>query len=121
MKYLSSRIGLDLGVGGALCRLGKLLMILTSHVSSELNQDSLHCHFSLPVPKARQLGWVNHAISWVDTRKVDLGDELDSGWFVGVLITAVHLERIDPILVDAVWGTKNCTVPVRHHQIVSLS
>lgn len=42
-----------------------------------------------------------HTISRTNTREVDLVDELDRWWLVWVLITAVHLERVDPILVHA--------------------
>jgi hypothetical protein len=67
---------------------------------SKLDQNRLHCVVPAPVGKARKLGWVDHAISWVHTRKVDLVDELDSRWLVGVLIAAVHLERVDPVFVN---------------------
>lgn len=33
----------------------------------------------------------NDAVSGVDTRKVDLIDELDSRWLIGILVAAVHL------------------------------
>lgn len=68
---------------------------------SKLNQDRLHCVISAPVGKARQFGWIDDTISWVDTREIDLVDELDSGWFVWVLITAVHLQGVDSVLVNA--------------------
>jgi len=80
-----------LGVGRALRRLRKFLVGRVGHVSSKLNQDRLHCVIPAPVGKARKLGWIDHAIPWVDTREVDFVNELDSGWLVGVLITAVHL------------------------------
>jgi hypothetical protein len=60
-------------------------------VPSKLNKDCLHSVIPTPVCKARKLGWINDAISRVNTRKVNFVDELDSRWLVGVLITAVHL------------------------------
>ena len=40
------------------------------------------------------------AILGVDTGDVDLTDELDGRWLVGVLVTAVHLEGVDSVFVD---------------------
>ena len=72
-----------------------------STIPSKLNQNRLHSIIPAPVGKARKLGRIDHAISWVDTRQVDLVDELDGRWLVGVLITAVHLQGIDSVLVNA--------------------
>lgn len=41
------------------------------------------------------------SVPWVDTRQVDFADELDSRWVVGILIAAVHLQRVNPVLMDA--------------------
>ena len=76
------------------------IYINTACSPPKLDQNRLHCVVPAPVGKARKLGWVHHAISGVDTREVDLVDELDSGWLVGVLITAVHLEGVDSVLVN---------------------
>jgi len=84
--------------------LGKFLVGGVGHVSSELNQNRLHCVVSGPIGKAGKLGGVDSAISWVDTRQVDFCNELDDGWLVRILITAVHLETVDSIFVDTVWG-----------------
>lgn len=40
------------------------------------------------------------SILWVDTWKIDFVDELNSWWLVRVVIAAVHLERVDSVLVD---------------------
>lgn len=42
-----------------------------------------------------------HAVSCVYAGEVDLVDELDSGWLVGVLVAAVHFEGVDSVFVDA--------------------
>jgi hypothetical protein len=43
----------------------------------------------------------NHPISRTDTWKVDFVNELDSRWFIRILVTAVHFESIDSIFVNA--------------------
>lgn len=42
-----------------------------------------------------------HSVPRVDTRQVDLVDELDRGWLVGVFGTAMHGEAVDSVLVNA--------------------
>jgi len=75
------------------------------HISSKLDQDRLHCVFPGPVGKAGKFGGFNHAVFWIDTGQVDFSFELDDRWLVGILITAVHLEAVDSVLVNTVWGT----------------
>jgi len=94
----------SLFVDGAFWRLRKLLIGGVGHISSKLDQDCLHCVVSGPVGKAGQLGRIDRSISRVDAGEVDFSNELDKGWLVRVLITAVHLEAVDSVLVDAVWG-----------------
>ena len=47
----------------------------------------------------------NHAVSWINARQVDLRLELDSRRLVRILLTAVHLNAIDTILMNT----------LRHH------
>lgn len=70
-------------------------------IPSKLNQNRLHRIITAPVGKARKLRWVDHAISWVDTREVDFVNELDGRRLVGILITAVHFQGVDSVLVNA--------------------
>ena len=79
---------------------------------SELDQDRLHCVIPAPVGKARQFGRIYDTVSRVDTREVDLVDELDSRRFVGVLIAAVHLQGVDSVLVNALPKTSLVPKPV---------
>jgi hypothetical protein len=44
------------------------------------------------------------SIPWVYARQVDFADKLDRRWLVGVVIAAVHLQRIDSVLVHALVG-----------------
>jgi len=108
-------------VGRALRWLRQFFVGRMSHVPSKLNQDSLHCILSLPLCKARKLGGVNLSIPGVDARQVDLVNELDGGWLVRIFFPTVHFQRIDAILVDTVGRTKDCTIPVRHQQIITFS
>jgi len=102
----------ELGVGGALRRLREFLVGGVGHISSKLNQNRLHSIIPTPVCEARQLGRIDYAVSWVDAGKVDFIDELDGGWLIGVLISAMHLEGVDSVLMNAVGRTKNCAIPV---------
>jgi hypothetical protein len=49
----------------------------------------------------KYIPYTDHAISWVNARQVDFANELDSGWLIGILVAAVHLEGVDSVLVDA--------------------
>lgn len=51
--------------------------------------------------RRKERGWTNSAISVVDARKVNLGDEVDDGWLVRVRVSAVDLKAVDTILVGA--------------------
>jgi hypothetical protein len=96
---------------------------------SQLNQNSFHSILSAPVRKTRELMWVNLAISRIYTRKVDLVDKLEGRRLIGIMITAVHLEGINSVFVNALHGivslcvcmqgwvtyvgrTKDCAIPV---------
>lgn len=112
-------------VYGAFGRLGDLLVGRSSHVSgtlsvmplgdcqglcadapSELDQDGLHSIVSLPAGKAGQLLGVDDAITRVHARQIDLANELYRGRLIGVVGTAMHLEGVDSVLVDAL--SKGC-------------
>lgn len=43
----------------------------------------------------------DYPVSWANTWKVDLIDELDGGWLIGVLVATVHFQRVDTVLMDA--------------------
>jgi hypothetical protein len=71
-------------------------------------KDSVYCPRStitappiLGVPKC-----TDRSISRVDAGEVDFSNKLDKGWLVRVLITAVHLEAVDSVLVDALRKIK---------------
>lgn len=49
-------------------------------------------------------GCTHNTISWIDTRQVDLTDELDGGWLVWVLSSTVHFQRVDSVLVNALMA-----------------
>lgn len=70
----------------------------------ELNEHGLHGEVPLPLRQAGQLARVDLAVSRVDAGQVDLVDELDLRRLVRVLVAAVHLERVDAVLVDALEG-----------------
>jgi len=72
-----------------------------SYIPSKLNQNRLHSIIATPVCEARKLGRIDYAVSWVDAGKVDFIDELDGGWLIGVLISAMHLEGVDSVLMNA--------------------
>jgi len=99
-------------VGGALGRLRQFLIRRVGHISSQLNKDGLHCVVSAPVREAGKLARVDHAVSWVNAGQVHFVDELDGRRLVGILVATMHLEGIDPILVNAVWRAKDCAIPV---------
>ncbi len=40
------------------------------------------------------------SIPWINTREVDFANELYFWWFIGILITAVHLQGVDSVLMD---------------------
>jgi hypothetical protein len=70
------------------------------------------------------------SIPWINTREVDLADELYFWWLIGILITAVHLQGVNSILMNTLkleistvlkWRIKAvsymrraeyCTIPV---------
>ena len=72
-------------------------------VPPQLNQDRLHCVLALPGRQAGQLLGVDDAVVRVDARDVDHADKFDRGWLVRVFGTAVHLDRVDAVLVDALY------------------
>jgi hypothetical protein len=76
-----------------------LLSDTTIDVPSQFDEDSLHGVLSLPLGEAGQLARVDDTVVGVDTRKVDLADELDRRRLVGVFRTAVHLDTVDSVLV----------------------
>lgn len=88
-------------VDGTLGRLRQLLTLTAAHVSSELDQDSLHGVFALPVGEAGQLRGVDDAVARINAGEVHHADELNRRGLVGVLIAAVHLDGIDSVFVHA--------------------
>lgn len=86
---------------GALRRLRQLLVARVGHVLPELDQDRLHGELALPLREAGQLGRVHRAVALVDARQVHLAHELDLRRLIGVVRAAVHLDRVDAVLVDA--------------------
>jgi len=100
---------------------------LEENLPSKLNQDRLHCVIATPVSKTRELGRIDlciisayylttdfvktHlAVPRIDTWQIDLAYKLDGWWLVGILITAVHLEGVDSVLVNALGGSKSVYV-----------
>lgn len=96
-----------------------MVKVICGTPPSEVDQDSLHSVFPLPLSQTWELGRVDLekyksakpriyvqyeadlAISWVDAGQVDLADKLDRWWLVGVVIAAMHLQRVNPVLVHA--------------------
>jgi len=75
--------------------------IRTQSIPPKLNQNRLHRIISLPVGQARELFGVDRAISLVNTRQVDLADELNGRGHIWILGAAMHFYRVDAILVYA--------------------
>ena len=69
------------------------------HVSPQLNQHRLHGEVALPLCQTWEFRWVDLAVSWVYAWEVDLGDELDGWWDIGVVWAAVEAQRVDAVLV----------------------
>lgn len=46
---------------------------------------------------------VDLAVCWADTGQVDLADEVDDGWLLGVVWAALHLKFVDAVLVVSLW------------------
>lgn len=83
------------------------------------------------------MAWVHHAVLLVDTWQVDLADKFDGGRRIGVLVTAVHLDGVNSVLVYTLqyarlvpklyWRVKGIAtnvrrsqdraIPVRHQEI----
>lgn len=74
----------------------------------------------------------------IDTRYVNLGDELHDGWLVWVFGTTVDVDAVDAVLVCAlikvslrlgkaygiqtyVRRTEDSAVPIAHHKVVTIS
>lgn len=66
----------------------------------KLYQGRLHGVLAFPVGETGELLGVDEAVARVDTGEVDLADEPDGRRLVGVLVAAVHLYRVDAVLVD---------------------
>lgn len=67
---------------------------------SQLDEDCLHGVVALPLGQTGELLGVDNAVPRVDTGQVDLADELDLGWLIGVVLAAVHLEAVNAVFVD---------------------
>lgn len=102
---MCSVVYVSLCVDGAFRGLRELLVGGVGHVSPQFNQDGLHCVVSGPVGQAGKFGGVDGSVSWIDTGQVNFGNELDERWLVRILITAVHLEAVDSVFMDTMWGT----------------
>lgn len=100
-------------VDGALRGLGQFLTLATTHVSSQLDEDGLHCVLALPVGQAGQLRRVDDAVARIDAGEVHHADELDRGRLIGVLVTAVHLDRVDSVLVHTLFPKES----VSYHDV----
>lgn len=70
-------------------------------IPPKLDQDSLHCVLPLPRGQAGQLGRLDSTVVRADTGQIDHADKLDRRGLVRVLGSAVHLDRIDAVLVYA--------------------
>lgn len=66
----------------------------------KLNQNRLHRLISCPVGKTGQFGGVDNTIPWVDAGKVHFTYKLDRWWLIWILVTAVHLYRVNSVLMD---------------------
>lgn len=70
------------------------------NIPPQLYQDSLHGVIALPLSQAREHLRVDDAVAGVDGGEVDLADELDGRGLVGVVVSAVHLDAVDAVLVN---------------------
>jgi len=73
------------------------------HVSPQFYQNSFHGIVSLPISKTRQLTRINLSISRVDTRQIDLGNELEDRRLVRVVAITMDIHTVDSVLVDALF------------------
>ncbi len=80
-------------IGRVFGRLGVLLLL--NHLLLQAEKDLLDFGLSLPLHEAAD---VDGAAGLVDTAEVDLGDELDGGLLLGILVSADYLQRVDPVL-----------------------
>lgn len=96
-------------------------MLGQSHVSPQLNQDSLHGVVTLPLSETGKFGWVDLSGALVDTGNVDSRDELNGGRIIGVVGAAVNVDTVYAVLMDAVRGAENSSVPVAHHVVLTIS
>lgn len=81
--------------------LRQLLVLWEGHISSQFNEDSLHCVVSLPIGKAGQFTWVNLSSPRIHAGQIDFRNELENWRFVGVAIIAMYVDTVDPVLVHA--------------------
>lgn len=82
-------------------RLRQFLVLRQGHESPQLDQYGLHRELSLPLSEARQLCGVDLAVRLVNAGYVDFRDESYFWRLVGIVITAVNLEGVYAILMDA--------------------
>jgi hypothetical protein len=54
--------------------------------------------------------YTNLSIPRINAWKVYFANELYSWWFVGVIVTAVHLHRVDAVFMDALYAKPVSTV-----------
>jgi len=92
--------------------LRKFLVGWMSHVPPEFNQDSFHGVVSLPLGQTWKLRGINHAILRINTREIDLADELDDGWLIGIFVIAMHFKRIDSVFMYAMRRPQDRAIPV---------
>jgi len=57
------------------------------------------------------------SISWIHTRKVNLANELYFWWLVGILVTAVHLQGVDSILMDTLKPDVSTVLKWRNERV----
>lgn len=55
----------------------------------------------LPIGEARELLGVDHTIAGIHARQVDLANKLNRRRLIGIVGAAVHLYRVDAVLVHA--------------------
>ena len=88
-------------------------MLRQRHVASKFDQDSLHGILPLPLSQTGQARGVYLACAWIDAGDVDLGDELDSGGNIGVVLPTVNVNAVDAVLMRALARPSQSTCAMK--------
>ncbi len=79
-----------------LLRLPKPIIILTHHLRPQTNQQLLNPHIPIPRFDSSNSAFIDISIR-IDAIHVDFCDELDMGWYDGVVFGDGYFEIVDSI------------------------